>query len=355
MFTSVKTSSYAYPDGTNISGLTDLQDIVQTVEPFSAQVFNETMLQVSARFDNSQVQSAYLIQTLGIYAQVGSGSPVLFAVVQADTPDQMPAQSAVSPSAFIYNIQTTVQQATSLTVSVNPAGTATVQDILDLKNTKVDINRGNISNTVTDVTEPDEDDDYPTIQTSGGVTSAILGGLLRWTKSLKDKKVDSNAGDISATSVVSFTESSAQYPVPSAGDSVKVIAGKIIKFFQDIRSTAIGACYIGQLVSNNTTNNPNLPASAAAVYQEAQLRAQQFAQLNSELAIYEVEVTNNNYGYGYIDNDTIISRGLMIASCLHAGVYITGCTVNSEGRGTVWFSVNDTNTYTVRYICIPPS
>ena len=283
MFTSVKTSSYAYPDGTNISGLTDLQDIVQTVEPFSAQVFNETMLQVSARFDNSQVQSAYLIQTLGIYAQVGSGSPVLFAVVQADTPDQMPAQSAVSPSAFIYNIQTTVQQATSLTVSVNPAGTATVQDILDLKNTKVDINRGNISNTVTDVTEPDEDDDYPTIQTSGGVTSAILGGLLRWTKSLKDKKVDSNAGDISATSVVSFTESSAQYPVPSAGDSVKVIAGKIIKFFQDIRSTAIGACYIGQLVSNNTTNNPNLPASAAAVYQEAQLRAQQFAQLNSDI------------------------------------------------------------------------
>lgn len=282
MFTSVKTSSYAYPDGANISGLTDLQDIVQTVEPFSAQVFNETMLQVSARFDNSQVQSAYLIQTLGIYAQVGSGSPVLFAVVRADTPDQMPAQSAVSPSAFIYNIQTTVQQATSLTVSVNPAGTATVQDILDLQNTKVDIDGGNISNTVTDVTEPDEDDEYPTIQTSGGVTSAILGGLLRWVKSLKDKKVDSNAGDISDTNVASFTESSAQYPVPSAGDSVKVMVGKIIKFFQDIRSATIGACYIGQLVSNNTTNNANLPASAAAVYQEAQLRAQQFAQLNSD-------------------------------------------------------------------------
>ena len=75
----------------------------------------------------------------------------------------------------------------------------------------------------------------------------------------------------------------------------------------------------------------------------------------SELAIYEIQVTNNNYGYGYIDDDTIISKGLLVASCLHAGVYITGCTVNSEGRGTVWFSVNDTNTYTVRYVCIPPS
>ena len=285
MFTSIKTSSYAYPGGTNISGLTDLQDIIQTVEPFSAQVFNETMLQVSARFDNSQVQDAYLIQTLGIYAQVEDGSPVLFAVVQADTPDQMPAQSVVSPSAFIYNIQTTVQQATSLTVSVNPAGTATVQDILDLKNKKVDVNGGNITNTVTDVTELDNKDDYPTIQTSEGVTSAILGGLLRWVKSLKDKKVDSNAGDISDTSVASFAESSAQYPVPAAGDSIKVMVRKITKFFQDIRSTAIGACYIGQLVSNNSTNNTNLPASAAAVYQEAQLRAQQFAQLNSDMAL----------------------------------------------------------------------
>lgn len=294
VFTSIKTSSYAYPGGTNISGLTDLQDIIQTVEPFSAQVFNETMLQVSARFDNSQVQDAYLIQTLGIYAQVEDGSPVLFAVVQADTPDQMPAQSAVSPSAFIYNIQTTVQQATSLTVSVNPAGTATVQDILDLKNKKVDVNGGNITNTVTDVTEPDNKDNYPTIQTSEGVTSAILGGLLRWVKSLKDKKVDSNAGDISDTSVASFAESSAQYPVPAAGDSIKVMVGKITKFFQDIRSTAIGACYIGQLVSNNSTNNTNLPASAAAVYQEAQLRAQQFAQLNSELLVIESIVISGN-------------------------------------------------------------
>ena len=52
-FTSVKTSSYSYPSGTNIAGLTDLQDIVQSVEPSYAQVFNSTMLQISARFDNS--------------------------------------------------------------------------------------------------------------------------------------------------------------------------------------------------------------------------------------------------------------------------------------------------------------
>lgn len=148
-FSAVKTSSYAYPQGTNIAGLTDLQDIVQTVTPFSAQVFNDTMLQVSARFDNSGVASAYLIQTLGAYAQIGDNDPVLFAVVQANTPDQMPMQSPVSPSAFIYNIQITVQQASQITVTVNPAGTATVQDILTLSAQKVDVNGGELSETET--------------------------------------------------------------------------------------------------------------------------------------------------------------------------------------------------------------
>mgnify|MGYP006068977881 FL=1 len=148
-FSAVKTSSYAYPQGTNIAGLTDLQDIVQTVTPFSAQVFNDTMLQVSARFDNSGVASAYLIQTIGAYAQIGDNDPVLFAVVQANTPDQMPMQSPVSPSAFIYNIQITVQQASQITVTVNPAGTATVQDILTLSAQKVDVNGGELAETET--------------------------------------------------------------------------------------------------------------------------------------------------------------------------------------------------------------
>lgn len=211
-FTSVKTSSYAYPDGTNISGLTDLQDIVQTVDPFSAQVFNETMLQVSARFDNSQVQEAYLIQTLGVYAQVGSGSPVLFAVVQADTPDQMPAQSAVSPSAFIYNIQTTVQQATSLIVSVNPAGTATVQDILNLDAAKVDKNGGDLVDTVTTF------DDSGSVS---GITSfpAFLATFLSNTK----------------TGI----------------------------FLRNLKAGLQYVLHVGSIVNDCVTNNPSLPLSAA--------------------------------------------------------------------------------------------
>src|SRR5699024_9911370 len=49
-FTSVQTSSYAYPSETDIPALTELLDVRQTAEPSSAQVFNNTIIQISSRF-----------------------------------------------------------------------------------------------------------------------------------------------------------------------------------------------------------------------------------------------------------------------------------------------------------------
>ena len=137
-FTSAKTSSYAYPSGTNIAALTGLQDVEQSVIPSASQVINSNVAQISVRFDNNEVTQTYLIQTIGLYAKVGNGSETLFSVIRAITPDEMPVQSATSPSAFIYNIQHTIQNAAQITMVVNPAGTATVQDILNIENPTFD-------------------------------------------------------------------------------------------------------------------------------------------------------------------------------------------------------------------------
>lgn len=102
-------------------------------------------------------------------------------------------------------------------------------------------------------------------------------------KELDDEKVDKNGGDIANTEVSEFAASSTEWPVPAAGEAPKTLWGKTKKFFEDFKNWMTGVCLLGQLVSNNTTNNANLPASAAAVYQEAQLRANQIAQLNSDL------------------------------------------------------------------------
>mgnify|MGYP000500201138 CR=1 FL=1 len=96
------------------------------------------MAQVSVRFDNDGVDQTYRIETIGLYAKIEGGAETLFSVTQATTPDEMPVQSDISPSAYIYNIQHTVQNASQITLTVNPAGTATVQDIMDIESPEFD-------------------------------------------------------------------------------------------------------------------------------------------------------------------------------------------------------------------------
>lgn len=135
VFTSVQTSSYQYPAETDFTNLTALQDVVQTVVPSSVGVFNNTVIRVSATFTNTDVESKYQIQTIGIFAQAGStGSPILFATSTAQTPDEVPAETdTAAPSSFIYNINMVVNQASQVTVTVAPGGTASPEDIQALK------------------------------------------------------------------------------------------------------------------------------------------------------------------------------------------------------------------------------
>lgn len=183
-FSHAKTSTYVYPDGTDLTKLTDLQEIRQTVIPSNVQITNDTLISVRSLFGNEQINEAYLIQNVGVYATDGENE-ILFAVCQAITPDQMPAYDGVAPSSFIYNVQLTVSQAAQISLVVNTAGTATTQDVLELE----------------------------------------------------QKKVNGNGGDISETVITTAEESQAEYPVPAAGDSAKVFLGKTRKFFADIKKS----------------------------------------------------------------------------------------------------------------------
>lgn len=136
-FMTMQASSHAYPSTTDFMSLTSLQDVEATANVNYAGVYNTNVVQVSARFDNDGVSTAYLINTLGLFAKLGNGDPKLVAVVTAVTPDQMPVYDANNPSAFIYNLQCTVQNAGSMAVSVNPAGTVTVEQFNEEMATKL--------------------------------------------------------------------------------------------------------------------------------------------------------------------------------------------------------------------------
>lgn len=148
-FTTAQASSHVYPSSTDFEALTALTDVEKTVDINYAGVYSDTVVQVSARFDNDGVDTAYLINTLGFFAQLGTDTPILFAVSTAVTPDQMPVFDADNPSAFIYNMQITVQNADSINLSVNPAGTVTVDQLNAVVST-INAKIGDLSNLTTD-------------------------------------------------------------------------------------------------------------------------------------------------------------------------------------------------------------
>lgn len=184
-WTVMRTSSVAIPQGTDLTTLTSLSGIEQTSKITDASVYGNNVIQLSSRFSNTGIATVYYIQTVGIYGQLAGGVETLIAVMTAVTPDEMPVYNPDSPSAFIFNTQITVQNADAVTMTVNDTGTATVADL--------------------------------------------------------NRKVDINGGDVSDTVVNTVIASTAEYPVPSAGDSVKTIIGKITKFCADIVKTFTGA------------------------------------------------------------------------------------------------------------------
>ena len=131
IFTKLKASTHVYASTTDFEAMTSISDIVQSVDISYAGVYNNNVIQVSGRFTNDGVATAFTINTIGLYGKVGSGSETLVAIVTAVNADTMPVADPVSPTAIVYNIQMTVQNSGVMEVEVNDAGTINVHQFND--------------------------------------------------------------------------------------------------------------------------------------------------------------------------------------------------------------------------------
>lgn len=181
--TKAKTSNYKYPGGTDLKALTDIQGIKQVMAFPETKVLSGDMIQTRTLFSNEDIQATYYIQNIGLYAMDGT-QEVLFCIVTAVTPDEMPQYSGVAATAYIYNIQSVVQDAETIHITVNLSGTATIQDVLE----RVDATGGDISETVIDNLETIETK-YP-IPTAGEKVKTFLGKIITFMKNIKPLESD---------------------------------------------------------------------------------------------------------------------------------------------------------------------
>lgn len=152
-FTTIKTSAYVYPTGTNLSELVTINSIKQSKGITGAAVYNSRVIKVSAMVDNAGITTAYDINTIGVYASVGTDAEQLFAVITAIDADTMPAFNN-RPYSYIYELNLTVGSTENLTVTVNNAGFVNVNDLNVAVEGKLSTD-GNASQVTVDFTSGD--------------------------------------------------------------------------------------------------------------------------------------------------------------------------------------------------------
>jgi len=205
--TKAKTSNYAYPSSTDFKSLTDMQGVKQTASDPVTAVYSDAMIQTRALFSNEEIASTYYIHNIGLYAMDGT-EEVLFCIVTAETPDEMPQYNGVASTSYIYNIQNVVQDAAELNITVNPSGTATIQDVLE--------------------------------------------------------RVDATGGDISETVIETLESTTEKYPVPAAGETVSVFAGKVQAFFENAKPLESDTSYYVSATTGSDTTGDGSESSPYA-------------------------------------------------------------------------------------------
>ena len=198
-FTGIASGDGQYSTGEDLAAKTALKSQKQFFPLSSKKVTSDQVVQLkyvlsNINPDGTPLTVGYYVREVGIFAQVGSEAAVLYAIAVADenTADYLPEYNELQPS------------------------TITMDWFLTVANTE-------------------------NISIAASTTAYALASDLAETNDEVAMKLTAQGGDASGTIITTVTASTAEYPVPAAGDSMSTIVGKIVKFFGDIVKTFTGA------------------------------------------------------------------------------------------------------------------
>lgn len=129
-FTRMVTSSKVYNDTTDVSKLINVDEIKQTVS--LSRVSQEgTKVRLNAIFTNASVNSAYKIETIGVYGKIDSGNEILYSVTRAAEADTMPATNGINLATVEIDLITEINNSNGATMQINPSTLVTLSTLQD--------------------------------------------------------------------------------------------------------------------------------------------------------------------------------------------------------------------------------
>lgn len=131
-FTAIKLSSQTYTEA-QLATLTSLANVKQTAPITKKTVVNTTAIQIEGAVDNMALTAGYNIQTIGLFATDPDDGEILYAVARATTAGYMPPYNGITVSGGYFKFVVTVGAANQVTVTVDPAGYASIGDVQALQ------------------------------------------------------------------------------------------------------------------------------------------------------------------------------------------------------------------------------
>lgn len=129
-FTRMVASSRVYSDTIDVSKLINVDEIKQTVN--LSRVNQEgTKVRLNAIFTNASVNSAYKIETIGVYGKIDSGNEILYGVTRAAEADTMPATNGINLATVEIDLITEINNSNGATMVINPSTLATLSTLQD--------------------------------------------------------------------------------------------------------------------------------------------------------------------------------------------------------------------------------
>lgn len=132
-FTKISVSDATYTDA-QLPGLTALSSIKQSTLISKVIRTNNVAVQVEGAVTNTDLSSGYYMRTIGLYAIDPDLGEILYAVTIATQAGYMPPYNGITVSGAYFKLVTTVSNASSVSLNVDPAAVATIGDIQDLQN-----------------------------------------------------------------------------------------------------------------------------------------------------------------------------------------------------------------------------
>ena len=131
-FTKISLSETTYSDS-QILGLTSISGVKQSTSVSKITKTSEAAIQVEGAVTNATLTSGYYIRTIVLHAKDPDEGEIVYAACGASTPGWMPPFNGISTSGAFLKLITTVQNASSVSINVDPAAVATIGDIKDLQ------------------------------------------------------------------------------------------------------------------------------------------------------------------------------------------------------------------------------